>query len=139
MTGQVLPLLVVIALVALGSWWYRRTNGAMRAVDATFTPSQFSALGLPARRPAMVLFTAPGCASCAGAIDLLTGLSSRYDVPLVIADVTDHAEVASAQHIYRAPTTLLIDEQGRAVSRISGIPRSGELDGLLAPVGAATA
>ena len=64
---------------------------------------------------------------------VLDAVSVAHDVPVIVADVTDHPQVASAQHVYRAPTTFVVDERGRAVARISGVPREGELDAILAP------
>lgn len=134
---QLLPLLVVFAVVAVASWWYRRANGAVRAADATFTPDEFRALGLPPRRRSLLLFTAPACASCAAAKRVLDGLSDVHGVAVVAADVTEHAAIAASQHIYRAPTTVVVDERGRAIARVSGVPRDGELDQVLAPARAA--
>lgn len=131
---QLVPLLVVIAIVGVVSWWYRRANGVIRAADATFTPDEFRALALPPRRRSLLLFTAPGCASCATARKVLDRLSEAHGVPVVTADVTEHAAIASAQHVYRAPTTVVIDERGRAIARVSGVPRDGELEQVLAPV-----
>lgn len=135
MIEQVLPLVVVVALVAAAAWWWRRTDGAARALDATFTGDEVSALGLPARRRALLLFTAPGCSSCAAATRVLDGLSAQHDVAVVKVDVTDHPQIAAAHHVYRAPTVFVVDERARALARISGVPRPGELASVLAPAG----
>lgn len=133
--GQILPLLIVIALVGAVSLWYRHFNGATRAADATFSPSQLRALGVPARRSSLLLFTAPNCASCANAKRVLDDLSNRFAIEVVVADVTEHAGIATAQHIYRAPTTFVVDERGRAVARSSGVPRNDELESVLTRIG----
>lgn len=129
--GQVLPLLVVIGLVAVASVWYRRVNGAVQRIDATFGQDELRELGLPVRRPALLLFTAPGCPPCTVAKRVLDEVGGRRSVEVVVADVTDHGAIASAQHVYRAPTVFVVDERGHAVSRISGVPRAGELDEVL--------
>ncbi len=125
--GQILPLLVVVAFVAAAAWWYRRAEGAVRDADATFTPSEFRALGLPSRSASLLLFTAPACSSCAVAKRVLGEFSDQHGLPLVVADVTDHADVATRQHVFRAPTTFVIDRSGRAISRMSGVPQDRDL------------
>ena len=125
---QVLPLLVVVALVGIVSLWYRRADGAVRRFDATFGPDELRALGLPRRHPALLLFTAPGCPPCVTARRVLDEVGPRHDVDVVVALVTDHPAIASAQHVYRAPTVFLVDERGHVISRISGVPRVADLE-----------
>lgn len=129
--NQVLPLLVVVALVAIASLWYRRINGSVRRIDATFGAQDLQALGLPRRQPALLLFTAPGCPPCTVAKRVLDDVGERRGVGVVVADVTDHPDIASAQHVYRAPTVFVVDERGHAVSRFSGVPKVAELDHVL--------
>ena len=128
---QVLPLLVVIALVGAVSLWYRRSNGVARQIDATFDREELAALGLPAGRRSLLLFTAPGCPPCTVAKRMLDDVAQRTGLPVIVADVTDHADIATSQHVFRAPTVFVVDERGHAVSRISGVPRAGELDDVL--------
>ncbi|MPZ73515.1 MAG: hypothetical protein GEU74_09840 [Nitriliruptorales bacterium] len=129
--ADAMPLLVVIALVAVASWLYRRTTGVAHAIDVTFGPQQLRQLGLPAHRSSLLLFTAPGCAPCTVARQVLDEASDRLGVPVVVADVTDQHAIAAEQHVYRAPTVFVVDERGHAIARISGVPRHGELDDVL--------
>lgn len=126
--GQVLPLVVVIGLVAVAALWYRRVDGAVRRIDATFGEADLRELGLPRRTSALLLFTAPGCPPCTVAKRVLDDVGGRRNVQVVVADVTDHPAIASAQHVYRAPTIFVVDRRGHAVSRISGVPRTSELE-----------
>ena len=137
MTQQLLPLVVVVVLIAAASLWYRRADGAVRRIDATFGPDELRALGLPRRRPALLLFTAPGCPPCISARRVLDEVGPRHDVDVVVALVTDHPAIASAQHVYRAPTVFLVDERGHAISRMSGVPRVADLEQALALVAVA--
>jgi glutaredoxin len=125
------PLLIVMALVAAASWVYRRTTGVSRSIDTTFTPAQLRELGLPARAAALLLFTAPGCPPCTVAKRVLDDIADRHSVPVIVADVTEHHAIAAQQHVYRAPTVFVVDQRGHAVSRISGVPREGQLDEIL--------
>ena len=134
MIGQLLPLVIVIVVVGAVSLWYRRTNGTATATTATFAPDALRALGVPARQAAIVLFTAPGCPPCVPARRVVDDAGQRHGVAVVAADVSEHSAVAVSQHVYRAPTTFVIDEAGRALARISGVPRSEELDQLLGTV-----
>ena len=127
---QVLPLLVVVVLIAGFTLWYRRANGVARRIDATFDRSERQALGLPPGR-SLLMFTAPSCPPCTVARRVLDDVSARTGVPVVVADVTEHHAIAAAQHVFRAPTIFVVDERGHAVSRISGVPRTGELDEVL--------
>lgn len=129
--SNLIPLLAVIALVAVASWLYRRRNGVARTVDVTFTRAQLVELGLPLRGRALLLFTAPGCAPCVTAKAVLDDTAQRHGVAVVVADVTHHHAIAAAEHVYRAPTVFIVDERGHAISRISGVPRDGELDEVL--------
>jgi glutaredoxin len=126
------PLLLVVGLVAAASWLYRRTTGVSRPIDAVFTPAEMRELGLPARAAALLLFTAPGCPPCTVAKRLLDDIADRHSVPVVIADVTEHHAIAAQQHVYRAPTVFVVDQRGHAVSRITGVPRPGEVEEALA-------
>lgn len=128
---QILPLLVVVAAVGLVSLWYRRSTGTARRIDATFGAEDLAALGLPARQVSLLLFTAPGCAPCTVAKRVLDDVAQRQGVPVVVADVTQHAAIATAQHVYRAPTIFVVDRHGHAIARVSGVPRDGELDDVL--------
>ena len=134
MTGQLLWLAGVVVLIAVASLWYRRADGAIRRIDATFGPDELRALGLPRRRPALLLFTAPGCPPCITARRVLDQVGPRHDIDVVVAVVTDHPAIAAAQHVYRAPTVFLVDGRGHAVSRISGVPRVADLEQALTSV-----
>lgn len=130
MIERVLALVIVIAVIALATAVYRRRNGVATTTTATFPAGMLRDLGVPHRSAAIVLFTAPGCAPCEPAKRVLGAVAARHEVPLVVADVTDHHEVASAHHVYRAPTTFVVDDAGRALARISGVPRPDELEHL---------
>jgi thiol-disulfide isomerase/thioredoxin len=132
MIGQVLPLVVVVALVGIVSLWYRRTNGAVTSTTATFTPAALRELGAAHSGRTILVFTAPGCAPCGPAKGIADEVAKRHDVAVVVADVTEHHAIAAAQHVYRAPTTFVVDDRGHALTRISGVPRVEELDAVLA-------
>lgn len=129
---QVAPLLVVFGLVAVATLLYRRFDGAPATTSARFSADELHALGVPQTQTAILLFTAPGCPPCVPAKRVLEEVAARHGVPVVVADVSDHHALAAGKHIYRAPTAFVLDEVGRAVVRIAGIPHAIELDKILA-------
>ena len=132
MIERLLPLLIVIAAVAAFGLWHRRRNGAATQTTATFSTDDLRALGAAAGGTTMILFTAPSCAPCVPAKRILDDVAARYSVALVSADVAEHHAIASSQHVYRAPTTFVVDDRGRALARISGVPRPEELERVFA-------
>lgn len=131
MIEQLAPLIAVVVAVGVATIWYRRATGVARPALATFRADELRRLGVHRRQRAVVLFTSPGCSSCAAAKRVLEPVARRHGVAVVVADVTDHADIAAAQHVYRAPTVFVVDEQGRALTRISGVPRDHELERVL--------
>lgn len=131
--AQVLPLLVVVGIVAVLAVVYRRTNGVAAGTSVAFTPEALRELGAAPGDRTILVFTAPGCPPCGPAKAAAHDAGQRHGVAVAVADVTEHHDVAVAQHIYRAPTTIVVDERGRALARISGVPRPGALDAALAP------
>jgi hypothetical protein len=126
-----LPLLVVVVIVGVAAVTIRRRTGAVRLTDDRFTAMDIDAISVPTGQRAFVLFTAPGCAPCGPARVVLDELGSRAGMPVVSVDVADHAAVAHAHRVMRAPTTFVVEDDGRIAARIAGVPRAGELTALL--------
>jgi thioredoxin-like negative regulator of GroEL len=127
---DVLVLLVVLLLTGAAAAWYRSHQGRVTAVEgATFDRGR---LGAPVGATLLVEFTAPGCVPCGQAREVLeTVARDRPDVAVVLADVGDHLDLARAHGILRAPTTLLVDPEGRVCHRISGVPAGADVTALL--------
>jgi thioredoxin-like negative regulator of GroEL len=144
---RALILLVVLsAAVALGAWWRARDG---RVVGATLTAgdpgSRWSGIPIeaadvaavvaaagPAAPLVLVEFTAPGCAPCAQARGVMEEVTAdREDVAIVALDVGEAMELVRAHRIMRAPTTLLITEEGHLLGRVGGVPRREQLVALL--------
>lgn len=130
MSGNLLALLVVLALTAAGALWWRALQGRVtRASGGRFGRE---AVGAPPGVTLVVEFTAPGCAPCGQAEQVLAAaVEGRHDVVLVTADVGQHLDLVRAHGILRAPTTLVVDDQDRVRHRISGVPVPGDVEALL--------
>lgn len=126
------PLLVVIAAIGITWLTLRRRSGVARPHDGEFTPAQRRDAGLDARRPTFVVFTAPGCSTCGPTRSLVENVAQRHAVAVVTLDATQHEDLAAAHRVLRAPTTFLVQPDGRITGRIVGLPRPLELAGLLA-------
>jgi glutaredoxin len=134
--ADIAPLLAVAGIVGGFSLLLRRRTGTAAPTGELFTSAEASALGLPHGTASLLLLTAPGCPPCEPAKRLLADVGRRHGIPLAVADVTDHGDLAAAKRVFRAPTAFVLDDRGRAVARISGVPRADELERALDAVGA---
>jgi thiol-disulfide isomerase/thioredoxin len=130
MPGDVLALLVVLALTgAVALWWRSRQGRVSEAAGDAFARAE---VGVPAGVPLLVEFTAPGCVPCSQAAEVLGAIAARRDdVAFATADVGEHLDLARAHGILRAPTTLLVDADDRVRARISGVPAPDDVEALL--------
>ena len=125
-----IPLLVVVVLVGLASATLRQRTGVVQRDHHVFTVPELAAVGVQGR-PALVIFTAPGCSTCGPTRTLVEDVAAEHDVPVVVLDATEHEELAAAHRVLRAPTTFLIHPDGRIAGRIAGLPRVPDLTTLL--------
>lgn len=125
--SDVLPLLVVVALVAAASLVLRRRSGLASPDGYSFTPAEMIAIGLEPTRPAFVVFTAPGCSTCGPARALVEEVAARVGVAVAVVDAARQEALAAAHHVLRAPTTFVVIPGGRIAGRIVGVPRASEL------------
>lgn len=90
-------------------------------------------ISLPADRITVVQFSGEFCAVCPQARTLVERvLRDHPEVAHVEVDVADHLDAVRALDIRRTPTVLIVDGQGRALHRVSGMPRESELRHALA-------
>jgi hypothetical protein len=136
MIGDALPLLAVVALVAVASALWRRRSGHVRLTDDRLDGDDWADLGgigAPGDAPFLLLFTAPGCATCGPARRVLDAVSGQTRAPVIALDVTEHEHIAHAHRVMRAPTTFVVAAGGRVSARVTGIPHGDELVALLRP------
>jgi thioredoxin-like negative regulator of GroEL len=127
---DVLVVVLVLGATALVALWWRSLDGRVLAADGAAFPRE--ALGADPGTTLLVEFTAPGCAPCAQAKQVLDSVAARRDdVALVVADVGEHLDLARQHGILRAPTTLVVDPGGRVRHRIGGVPAAEDVERLL--------
>lgn len=146
---RVVVLLAVVALIViLGQWWKAR-DGKVRGAatrDALAVPDGSTGRwsGLPVEAADVVAalnlsapltfveFTAPDCVPCAATAAVLDDVvAGRDQVAVVAVDVAEGLDLARSHRIMRAPTTMLISDQGHVLGRVSGVPASADLTQLL--------
>ncbi|MGI5521374.1 TlpA family protein disulfide reductase [Micromonospora sp. CA-259024] len=144
-------LLVVVGVLTLATvlgWWWRRRDGRIRPVaggallaGSVPDPSSpvLAALGVRPGTVTLVQFSSAFCAPCRATRRLLTEVESRLDgIHVVEIDAERHLDEVRELAIWRTPTVLVVDAEGRIVQRVSGVPGRDELLGALRPLLAGT-
>ncbi|MEU0155539.1 thioredoxin family protein [Micromonospora fulviviridis] len=139
LTG-VLVLVAVLAAATAFGWWRRRRDGRLRAVSPAAAAPHRAALAALGVRPGaitLVQFSAPVCAPCRAARRVIEDVAGRLDgVTLLEVGVEEHLDRARELDVWRTPTVLLVDGDGRIVRRAAGVPDRADLLAALAPLAA---
>lgn len=130
---DLLVLGAVVAATAALAWWWRSRDGRIRqGRGPRLAAADLAALGAPPGVTVLVEFTAPGCRPCVAAREVLRrAAAERGDVSVVLADVGAHLDLARSHGVLRAPTTLVVDPDGRVRHRITGVPDAADVADLL--------
>jgi thiol-disulfide isomerase/thioredoxin len=149
-TGAWVLIAVVAAVLAIGGW-RAATDGRFRGthpvkgVDGDAPAGDESgrepeALGelLPdhtrlGERATLLQFSTAFCAPCRATRRTLAEVAEVVPgVTHVEIDAEHHLELVRRLRVLRTPTTLVLDAEGREVSRASGAPRTEQVLGALA-------
>ncbi|PZG24293.1 thioredoxin [Micromonospora craterilacus] len=119
---------VLLAATVVGLW-HRRRSGRIRSVSPTPGPSAaLAGLGVTAGAPTLVQFSSAVCAPCRATRRVLERVRATVDgVRLVEVDAEQHLDAARELGVWRTPTVLLVDGDGRVARRASGVPDAGQL------------
>jgi thiol-disulfide isomerase/thioredoxin len=138
------PIVLVVALLAtvLVAVVLRRRDGRFGAPAAEGEPGDVARPEAPAvevvtaeevgaplgERLTLVQFSSAFCSPCRATRTLLADVvSTRDDVAHVEVDAESHLELVRRLHILRTPTVLVVDGQGRVLTRASGLPRRDQV------------
>jgi thiol-disulfide isomerase/thioredoxin len=125
MTGLIVAAGVLVAAAAFGLFRMRRDG----RIHATTQPGfDFATLGVRPGRVTLLQFSSAFCAPCRATSAVLQRVASCAEgVDHVEIDAESHVDAARALHIWRTPTTLIIDAAGRVAGRASGTPNLAQV------------
>lgn len=124
----------VAALIALGSWLWRRREGRFSEAGGAFDRAE---IGMGREKPSAVVveFGGEHCGSCRIVEQRLAKLSGEIpDVRVVMIDADEHVELAQRYDVRRVPTLFVTDPSLKIVWRATGVPSEGAIrEALLGP------
>jgi len=86
-------------------------------------------------RATLLQFSSAFCAPCRTTRVVLADVAALVPgVAHVEVDAEQHLDLVRRLHIQRTPTTLILDPQGRELSRASGAPRKADVLAALGPL-----
>jgi thiol-disulfide isomerase/thioredoxin len=156
--GAWVLLAAVVVALAAGGWW-TTTNGVFRGThrvrDGRWLSRRASAVSRPpggqsqdvtpsvlagtsfdaerGERATLLQFSSAFCAPCRATRRILEDVArSVPGVAHVEVDAEHHLELVRALGVLRTPTTLVLDQSGREVTRATGAPRSAQVLAALA-------
>jgi thiol-disulfide isomerase/thioredoxin len=142
--GMVVVASVLVAGAAGGAWW-RRSDGRIRAGAGehdTGTPdpadagggapldaAMLAGLGVaPGERATLLQFSSAYCAPCRAVSRISSEIAREVPgVRHVEVDAEEHLDAVKTLGIWRTPTLLVLDRDGRIVKRASGVPGKPQL------------
>ncbi|KRF20953.1 thioredoxin [Nocardioides sp. Soil797] len=148
-TGQIVLLIVVPLALGFGAWrgW---TDGRFRGThkvhgskptaptEVEDTVSVLSGTDIDhtlGEKATLLQFSSAFCAPCRATRRILGDIADVVPgVTHVEVDAEKHLELVRRVGILRTPTTLILDAQGREVTRASGAPRKEQVISALAQV-----
>jgi thiol-disulfide isomerase/thioredoxin len=138
----VLVLVAAVAVAAAVAIHRRRTDGRFtsRPVSAGDGDDQRLTerdLQQPLGRTATVVqFSSSFCAPCRAAERMITAtVADRDDVRYVEVDAEEAMDLVRRFNVLRTPTILVVDTDGRVLSRTAGVPTVQALQGVLTGAG----
>jgi thiol-disulfide isomerase/thioredoxin len=144
-------LIVVAAVLVLGTvagLWRRRTDGRLKTVSAPeqpavpahdpsadgqrLDPALLAQLGVEPAQATLLQFSSAFCAPCR-AVRRVSGEVAGLlpGVRHVEVDAESHLDAVRALGIWRTPTLLVLDADGRVAKRATGVPAKAQLIAVL--------
>jgi thiol-disulfide isomerase/thioredoxin len=159
MTPGLIVVVAVLVLGTGIGWWHRRADGRFRSVDTGATleasadgtlpiagtqPAEakpapevldgelLTALGVGPARATLLQFSSAFCAPCRALRRISSEVAAMVPgVQHVEIDAESHLDAVRALGIWRTPTLLVLDADGRVVKRATGVPGKPQLIAVL--------
>jgi thiol-disulfide isomerase/thioredoxin len=141
--GATVLVAAVVVVLGLGAWraltdgvfrGTHRVRGASteeRTPHPTESPSVLAGTAYDQERgtrATLLQFSSAFCAPCRAARRTLSDVASAVPgVAHVEVDAEGHLDLVRALGVLRTPTTLVLDADGRELTRATGVPRSNQV------------
>ncbi len=137
--------MAVLVLGTIAGLWRHRTDGRMRTVPAAepsgvdpsasgaqLDPALLVELGVEPARATLLQFSSAFCAPCRAVRRVSEEVAALLPgVRHVEVDAESHLDAVRALGIWRTPTLLVLDADGRVVKRATGVPAKPQLIAVL--------
>jgi thiol-disulfide isomerase/thioredoxin len=124
-------LLAVAAVLVIGvaaGLWRRRKDGRMSETTDHVAASIRAALGIAPAPVTLLQFSSAFCAPCRAVRRISAEVAGMVPgVQHVEVDAESHLDEVRALNIWRTPTLLVLDADGRVTRRATGVPTKPQL------------
>jgi thiol-disulfide isomerase/thioredoxin len=141
-------LLAVAAVLVIGvvvGLWRRRADGRLRPIQAQsedhpmpaerLDDAMLATLGVAPAEATLLQFSSAFCAPCRAVRRVSSEVAAMLPgVQHVEVDAESHLDEVRALDIWRTPTLLILDGQGRVTKRATGVPTKPQLIAALGEV-----
>lgn len=137
-TGLIVVATVLVVGIAAGLW-RRRVEGRLvakaKVPEERIDPGLLTELGVGPARATLLQFSTAFCAPCR-AVRRVSGEVADMipGVRHVEVDAESHLEAVRTLGIWRTPTLLVLDAEGRVAKRATGVPAKAQLIAVLGDV-----
>jgi thiol-disulfide isomerase/thioredoxin len=135
--GLIVIVAVLVVGIAIGGW-RRRTDGRLRPAPTQpesvtpdverLDPELLAALGVAPGQATLLQFSSAFCAPCRAVRRVSSEVAGMIPgVQHVEIDAESHLDAVRALDIWRTPTLLVLEADGRVVRRATGVPAKAQL------------
>jgi thiol-disulfide isomerase/thioredoxin len=138
-TPSALGILVTVAVLAAATClgvWHKGRQGRMRSVSSAGPRADtLVALGVEPGGVTLLQFSSAFCAPCRATRRVLADVAEGVEgVRHLEVDAESHLDAVRALGIWKTPTTLVVDAEGRIIQRAAGVPAKAQVYAAVAPL-----